>query len=87
MLKCETILEQRNNEKALRNREKPEENFRFELNMDPRISDHVTFPREVVLKGSKKDSPEQNKIKIDCNFSTVIKDLALDFLLLGHPNR
>jgi hypothetical protein len=55
--------------------------------MDPKIGEYVTFPREVLLKGTKKESPEHNKIKIDCNFSCALKDLVLDFLLLGDPKR
>ena len=55
--------------------------------MDPKITEHINFPKEVMMKGAKKESPENNKIKIDCNFSSVLKDLALDFLLLGDPRR
>lgn len=56
--------------------------------MDPKISEHIRFPTEVILKGSKKEGVEpQNKIKLDCNFSYVLKDLTLDFLLLGDPER
>lgn len=48
--------------------------------------EHITFPREVLLKGAKKDS-QDNRIRLDCNFTCVLKDLVLDFLLLGDPRR
>lgn len=86
MLKCETLLDQRNTEKAVR-KDKPEQYFKIELNMDPKILEHINFPREVMLRGAKKESPENNKIRLDCNFTSVLKDLSLDFLLLGDPRR
>lgn len=56
MLKCETLLDQRNTEKAVR-KDKPEQYFKIELNMDPKILEHINFPREVMLRGAKKESP------------------------------
>jgi len=53
--------------------------------MDQKILQYVTFPQEFILKTAKKISPTEQtgKLKIDCFFPVVIKDLALDFLLIN----
>ena len=56
--------------------------------MDPKITEHISFPSEVMLKVLKKEGLQpQNKLKLDCNFNCVLKDLTLDFLLIGDPER
>ena len=52
--------------------------------MDQKILQYVTFPQEFILKTSRKLNPTEqlSKLKIDCLFPVVIKDLALDFLLI-----
>ena len=53
--------------------------------MDQKILQYVTFPQEFILKTSRKLNPTEqlSKLKIDCLFPVVIKDLALDFLLIN----
>ena len=94
MLKCESYFEQKCLlESARRNaqRERADEKYRLELNMDAKIADYVTFPAEVTLKHFKKDIvsgiDSQNKIRLEYNFTHLLKDLTLDFLLIGDPRR
>lgn len=39
------------------------------------------------MRGAKKESAEHNKLRLDCHFLSVIKDLSLDFLLIGDARR
>ena len=50
----------------------------------------MTFPKEHLIKNLKKQlSPADliNKFKFDCLFLVVIKDLAIDFLLISEDKR
>lgn len=52
--------------------------------MDQKILQYVTFPQEFVLKTSKKQSIDSmSKLKLECSFPVVVKDLALDFLMIN----
>ena len=58
--------------------------------MDQKILQYVTFPKENLIKNLKKQlSPADliNKFKFDCLFPVVIKDLAIDFLLISEDKR
>lgn len=72
-------------------KEKNDEKYRLELNMDAKINEYVTFPTEVTLKNFKKDMmsgiDSQNKIKLEYNFTHLLKDLTLDFLLIGDQRK
>ncbi len=72
-------------------KDKIQEKYKLELNMDAKILDYITFPSQVTLKTSKKDQfggvQHQNKIKIQYNFPHILKDLTLDFLLIGDAKR
>jgi hypothetical protein len=90
MLKCESYFEQKSLPRT-NSKEKAEERYRLELNMDPRITEYITFPLEVALKNQKKDIISgvdfQNKIRLEYHFLHLLKDLTLDFLLIGDPHR
>ena len=68
MIKCESYFEQKCLPSRRNNKEKAEEKYRLELNMDPRITEYITFPLEVALKNQKKDITSgvdfQNKIRL-----------------------
>lgn len=58
--------------------------------MDSKINQYVSIPSEVILKKFKKDASNvdfQNKIKFQYNFPHVLKDMTLDFLLIGDIKR
>ena len=59
--------------------------------MDQKILQYVTFPTEHFIKNPKKQQSNAvdllNKIKIDCYFPQVLKDLNLDFLLINEDRR
>lgn len=65
MLKCEAFLEQRLSKRS-NVQGKQEERFKLELNMDPKITEYLSFPGELTLRTAKKDQTAdfQNKIKI-----------------------
>jgi hypothetical protein len=54
--------------------------------MDQKILSYVTFPHEHIIKNAKKNSTASemiNKMKFECKFPAVIKDLVLDILLIN----
>ena len=57
--------------------------------MDQKILQYVTFPSEHVVKTKKQTNAIDliSKLKIECNFPVVIKDLALDFLIINEDKR
>jgi hypothetical protein len=58
--------------------------------MDHKILQYVTFPHEHQIKNIKKQLSQADlisKFKFDCLFRVVIKDLAIDFLLVSQDKK
>lgn len=56
--------------------------------MDPKILQFIKFPNELTIFHRKKSKTDiRNKLKIECNFNIIIKDLVLDFVLLSSDKR
>lgn len=63
-------------------------NFKVEVNMDPKILQFIKFPSELTIYHRKKNKTDiRNKLKIECNFNIIIKDLILDLVLLSNDKR
>ena len=66
--------------------EEEELKFKVEVNMDPKILELIKIDPELTLFKTKAKTDSRNKIKIECNFNIIIKDLALDLVLVS-PDR
>lgn len=91
MIKANLLMEQKiytknGRQKPIKKTDDSPDQFRILVNMDQKILQYVTFPQELALRNSKKPSPAEqlSKLKIACMFPVVIKDLALDFLLISN---
>lgn len=52
--------------------------------MDPKILQFIKFTSDVTIYNRKKSKNEvKNKLKIECNFNVIIKDLIFDFVLVS----
>lgn len=56
--------------------------------MDPKILQYISIPSELTLFNRKKvKSDLRNRLKMECNFNIIIKDLILDFVLISLDKR